>query len=107
MTDKTERAAFEAWISGPPYQYPTDRFGPDSAWPGNYCLINVDLAWCAWNARAAVPVSPSLPEGWQMVPIDPTMEMLEAVDAVQPAGSMEVWDAMLAAAPVIPKDPSA
>jgi hypothetical protein len=57
-TPAIEREAFEAWISGPPYEYPVDRFGPDSAWPGNYCLINVDLAWQAWQAalKAAQPV---------------------------------------------------
>lgn len=42
------RAAFEAWISGPPYEREIERFGEGSAWPGNYRDIDVDLAWNAW-----------------------------------------------------------
>ena len=41
------RAAFEAWISGPPYEREVERFGDGSAWPGNYRELDVDLAWCA------------------------------------------------------------
>jgi len=44
------RAAFEAWISGPPYEREVERFGDGSAWPGNYRELDVDLAWCAWSA---------------------------------------------------------
>lgn len=47
------RAAFEAWISGPPYEREIERFGDGSAWPGNYRDIDVDLAWCAWSAAMA------------------------------------------------------
>ncbi len=42
------RAAFEAWISSPPYEREIERFGEGSAWPGNYRDIDVDLAWNAW-----------------------------------------------------------
>lgn len=42
------RAAFEAWISAPPYEREIERFGEGSAWPGNYRDIDVDLAWNAW-----------------------------------------------------------
>lgn len=42
------RAAFEAWISAPPYEREIERFGDGSAWPGNYRDIDVDLAWNAW-----------------------------------------------------------
>ena len=42
------RAAFEAWISAPPYERWIERFGDGSAWPGNYRDIGVDLAWNAW-----------------------------------------------------------
>ena len=44
------RAAFEAWISAPPYEREVERFGDNSAWPGNYRELDVDLAWCAWSA---------------------------------------------------------
>lgn len=47
------RAAFEAWISGPPYEREVKRFGEGSAWPGNYRELDVDLAWCAWSAAMA------------------------------------------------------
>lgn len=47
------RAAFEAWISAPPYEREVERFGDTSAWPGNYRELDVDLAWCAWSAAMA------------------------------------------------------
>lgn len=47
------RAAFEAWISSPPYEREIERFGDGSAWPGNYRELDVDLAWCAWSAAMA------------------------------------------------------
>ena len=47
------RAAFEAWISSPPYEREVERFCEGSAWPGNYREIDVDLAWCAWSAAMA------------------------------------------------------
>lgn len=53
MSD-TERQAFEAWISAPPYEKTTYRFSPDaSAWAGQYDDYQVQLAWEAWQARAA------------------------------------------------------
>ena len=77
MTD--ERKAFEAEISGPPYELDIDRWPNDQeryAWPGSYCDRGVDLAWCIWQARAAlsapavpqwIPVSERLPEEGQEV----------------------------------------
>ena len=47
------RAAFEAWISSPPYEREVERFGEHSAWPGNYRELDVDLAWCAWSEAMA------------------------------------------------------
>ncbi len=47
------RAAFEQWISGPPYEREVERFGERSAWPGNYRKLDVDLAWRAWSAATA------------------------------------------------------
>lgn len=46
----TDREAFEAWISGPPYEHEVGLFGDAAAWPGNYRDIDVDLAWQAWKA---------------------------------------------------------
>ena len=48
------RAAFEAWISAPPFEREVERFGENSAWPGNYRELDVDLAWCAWSAAMSI-----------------------------------------------------
>ena len=48
-----DREAFEAWISGPPYECEVTRFPEGSAWPGNYRAVSVDLAWFAWQAATA------------------------------------------------------
>jgi hypothetical protein len=48
------RAAFEAWISAPPFEREVERFGENSAWPGNYRELDVDLAWQAWSAAMAL-----------------------------------------------------
>ncbi len=45
--DRT-RAAFERWVSSPPFERPITRRGEQSAWPGNYSHEDVQLAWCAW-----------------------------------------------------------
>ena len=56
MTDTPEqaasRAAFEAFITAPPFELSAKRY-PDDAnqpWPGTYIASKVDLAWCAWQA---------------------------------------------------------
>lgn len=50
--EDSERAKFEAWISGPPYEHDVDRY-PDNpmkyAWPRAYKKIAVELAWEAWK----------------------------------------------------------
>lgn len=46
------RAAFEAWISAPPFELEIDRFPADerrSAWPGAYRHYPTELAWEAWQ----------------------------------------------------------
>jgi hypothetical protein len=48
------RAAFEAWISAPPFEREVERFGENSAWPGNYRELDIDLAWQAWSAAMAL-----------------------------------------------------
>lgn len=45
----TDRQRFEAWVSGPPYEYHIDRFPRESSWPGQYRNIAVELAWLAWR----------------------------------------------------------
>ncbi|MDU3156446.1 MAG: hypothetical protein E7B34_12365 [Hafnia alvei] len=41
--------------------------------------------------------SPVIPDGWKLVPIEPTAEMYEAGD--KQITTKQVWDSMLAAAP--------
>jgi hypothetical protein len=48
------RAAFEAFICGPPFELDVRRFPDDdtSAWPGSYKKSYVELAWQAFQAGA-------------------------------------------------------
>ncbi|ABP59704.1 hypothetical protein [Enterobacter sp. 638] len=41
--------------------------------------------------------SPVIPDGWVMVPVEPTAEMYDAGD--RQLATKQVWDAMIAAAP--------
>lgn len=50
--DADTRAAFEAWVSAPPFEYDITRLGEASAWPGCYARMEVDLAYHAWKAAA-------------------------------------------------------
>lgn len=82
---------------------------------GEYLDGEPRFAWEAWQAAIA---SRAVPEGWQLVPIRPTPEMIAAADAgdidyshryygnssgpvLQQAGE-DHWVAMLAAAPTPP-----
>jgi hypothetical protein len=50
------REAFEAWVASPPYEQIVTRLSDDeekTAWPGQYRLYGVQLAWEAWQAGAA------------------------------------------------------
>jgi hypothetical protein len=96
------RAAFEKWITAPPFEHSIARHGPDSGWTGNYRSYDVQLAWCAWQdstARAGHGGAVNLPD-------DPTKEMVDAAMAVNWAdedvcGSViNMWHAMMAKAPV-------
>lgn len=44
----TDRDSFERWISAPPYERSVERFAEDAskvAWPGQYRIYEVQLAW--------------------------------------------------------------
>ena len=62
------REAFEAFISAPPFEMPTERFDDRCAWPGGYTELEVDLAWQAWQAaKATCPAwhdAPTVPGLW-------------------------------------------
>ncbi|HDS1237622.1 TPA: hypothetical protein QEG37_002012 [Pluralibacter gergoviae] len=61
----------------------------------------------AWNACRAAMLNPSpdavendspvIPDGWVLVPVEPTADMYEAGD--QQLATKQVWDSMIAAAP--------
>jgi hypothetical protein len=53
MSDLRQR--FEAWITSPPFEKSIERYPDDEtrfSWPGNYCDINVELAWQASQMQA-------------------------------------------------------
>lgn len=54
---ETERAAFEAIFSAPPYEFLMDRHpaNPALAWPGRYKDYNVRCAWDAWQEARRAP----------------------------------------------------
>ena len=74
-----ERAAFEAWSV-------ENHFGTRRPFANsnNYESGYTDFCWKAWQARAALS-APShgeqVREGWQLVPVDPTEDMLGAMRA--------------------------
>jgi hypothetical protein len=48
--------------------------------------------------KQALAAQPAVPEGWKLVPIKPTMQMINALADTDPEHE-SVWDAVLAAAP--------
>lgn len=54
---ESTREAFESWISSPPFERSVDRWPADEskfAWPGQYRVYEVQLAWEAWQAAQSV-----------------------------------------------------
>ena len=49
----TDREAFEAFITAPPFERSVSRFDDRGAWPGGYINYETDLAWKAWQAATA------------------------------------------------------
>lgn len=45
----TEQERFEVWVTNPPFERSVTKHGAESAWPGNYKDISVQLAWEAWQ----------------------------------------------------------
>ena len=51
-TDEECRKEFEKWITSPPFERETERWGYDpreNSWPGSYKEYEVELAWTAWR----------------------------------------------------------
>ena len=57
--------------------------------------------WDVWQARVALS-QPAAPEGWRLVPIEPTDAMIDATYHGQPLG--DIWRDMVNAAPQ-PQEP--
>jgi hypothetical protein len=55
MTEDESRKQFEAFISGPPFEYDIERYAEDGDWPGSYMHLGTDLAWHTWQ-EARKPV---------------------------------------------------
>ena len=53
MLADMESVEFEKFVTAPPFEYSAERMTELSAWPGNYRSLAVQLAWEAWQARAA------------------------------------------------------
>ena len=47
-------AAFEVWISAPPFERSTERQGENGSWPGQYRSYETQSAWEAWQESAKV-----------------------------------------------------
>ena len=65
MSDHQQRAAFEAWVSGAPYERPTERYpagAEECVWPGQYRDYPVQLAWEAWQAGEAAATRDEKPQ---------------------------------------------
>lgn len=102
------RARFEAWyLNEHGIEY--GDFAIDAT--GEYSKPRIFVAFTAWQAAIA---SMAAPEGWQLVPVAPTDEMMGAVVSSMDEHLMgkdgaeaqyrEDWAAMLRAAPT-PQDP--
>jgi|JI10StandDraft_1071094.scaffolds.fasta_scaffold2180532_1 hypothetical protein len=84
----TTREAFEAFISAPPFEMPTERFDDRCAWPGGYTELEVDLAWQAWQAaKATCPA-------WHDAPTVPGLWVHRQADRNQrkPLTYNQIWD---------------
>jgi hypothetical protein len=87
---QAEREAFEAWYE-------------------TAACLGVEPTWAAWQARAALSQAPvAVPEGYALVPVEPTLEMLTAASleddkafvdgSCHGAARGDLWAAMLSAA---------
>ena len=107
------REEFEAWYSkelGFREDNPDRMFSMfcDDGETHEYYRLGVRTAWLAWQAsREALSENHSpnagktvVPEGWQLVPVEPTIEMVRAATHSSVGfGTRAAYQAMLAAAP--------
>ncbi len=116
MNEQQECKAFEAWycedaaISGYPLPEGIAHLQEGDHYGSHRIALN--SKWEAWQARAALPSAPAVPQGWKLVPVEPTKGMLrEGGNAGDWSGrslgaedecATEVYLAMIAAAPQAP-----
>ena len=94
-----EREAFEAWATNDPDAISLSC--PPQTYADKYWLRMAKRAYVAGRAS----VKPAIPQGFQLVPIEPTHEMLNAsyYPKVRAAMRAEIYTAMLKAATTPPK----
>jgi hypothetical protein len=89
-----ERAAFEAGIN------PHCRRRNEH---GDYAIPEIQDRWNGWQARASLPVG--VPDGYALVPVEPTVEMLRSCRGYgisDPRVMETAWKRMLESAPAAP-----
>ncbi|MDU1029350.1 MAG: hypothetical protein E7A50_07635 [Clostridiales bacterium] len=82
---------------------------------GGYFAWDMVVAWIVWQGRAALQSGNSaqpvtVPAGYVLVPVEPTITILDEIDAIFYFGaedSKDAWHRLLAAAPKIPDAPKA
>ena len=102
------REEYEAWFcSTMPYKIAKESWFAVMD-DGDYIITDVQAGWAGWKAsRAALsenhfPDAAEMvaPEGWQLVPVEPTIEMVQAAThSAVGFGTKAAYKAMLAAAP--------
>ena len=102
------REEYEAWFcSTIPYKIAKESWFAVMD-DGDYIITDVQAGWAGWKAsRAALsenhfPDAAKMvaPEGWQLVPVEPTIEMVQAAThSAVGFGTRAVYQAMLDAAP--------
>ena len=95
MIEEKMQEEFEKWASGKGLILRKATSGKQFY----YLFEDTDYAWQAWQAARMVP------EGWQLVPVEPTDAMREVRtwDFNRFYPPSEIWKAMLAAAPEVKK----
>ena len=102
------REEYEAWFcSTMPYKIAKESWFAVMD-DGDYIITDVQAGWAGWKASCAAlsenhsPDSAKMvaPEGWQLVPVEPTIEMVKAAThSAVGFGTRAAYKAMLAAAP--------
>ena len=108
MTDQTTHQQALPELPDTPYdlhyEWPDDEdgFGGSEVIGDNGYTADQMRAYAADAVRAALANRPEIPDGWKLVPIEPTKDMMAAarVNRAYPLSTdHQLWHAMLAAAP--------